>query len=82
MDDYLYEFLYFLQLPITDKIRIIAQKIYGADDVELLPEAQRKVELYTKQVCTSLCTAASFVLLHSSGISSSYRFTYKGACFL
>uniref|UniRef100_A0AAQ5ZFY5 C-1-tetrahydrofolate synthase, cytoplasmic n=1 Tax=Amphiprion ocellaris TaxID=80972 RepID=A0AAQ5ZFY5_AMPOC len=30
-------------------IRIIAQKIYGADDIELLPEAQHKVELYTKQ---------------------------------
>lgn len=42
-----------LQLPIADKIRIIAQKIYGADDIELLPEAQHKVELYTKQVCVS-----------------------------
>lgn len=56
--------MYPLQLPITDKIRIIAQKIYGADDVELLPEAQRKVELYTKQVCTSVssvvCFAAQF----------------------
>lgn len=41
------------QLPITDKIRIIAQKIYGADDVELLPEAQQKVDRYTKQVCNS-----------------------------
>lgn len=39
-----------LKLPIVEKIRIIAQKIYGADDVELLPEAQNKVELYTKQV--------------------------------
>jgi hypothetical protein len=42
------------QLPIADKIRIIAQKIYGADDIELLPEAQRKVELYTKQVSPPL----------------------------
>lgn len=42
------------QLPIVDKIRIIAQKIYGADDVELLPEAQNKVERYTNQVSTSL----------------------------
>ncbi|TRY54178.1 hypothetical protein DNTS_030453 [Danionella cerebrum] len=41
--------LYDVQLPIDDKIRIIAQKIYGADDIELLPEAQQKVELYTKQ---------------------------------
>ncbi|MEQ2157667.1 hypothetical protein GOODEAATRI_003979, partial [Goodea atripinnis] len=36
-------------LPISEKIRIIAQKIYGADDIELLPEAQHKVERYTKQ---------------------------------
>lgn len=62
----LFIFIFFLllfQLPITDKIRIIAQKIYGADDVELLPEAQRKVELYTKQVCNSLNTVICFVAL-------------------
>ncbi|KAM9777559.1 C-1-tetrahydrofolate synthase, cytoplasmic-like [Neosynchiropus ocellatus] len=44
-----FKFLYDLDLPIADKIRIIAQKIYGADDIELLPEAQQKVERYTKQ---------------------------------
>lgn len=44
-----FKFLYNLELSITDKIRIIAQKIYGADDIELLPEAQHKVERYTKQ---------------------------------
>ncbi|KAG8449349.1 hypothetical protein GDO86_016121 [Hymenochirus boettgeri] len=44
-----FTFLYDVQLPVADKIRIIAQKIYGADDIELLPEAQKKVELYTKQ---------------------------------
>ena len=38
------------QLPIEDKMRIIAQKIYGADDIELEPEAQKKIELYKKQV--------------------------------
>ncbi|TTC73829.1 C-1-tetrahydrofolate synthase, cytoplasmic [Bagarius yarrelli] len=35
-------------LPIADKIRMIAQRIYGAHEIELLPEAQHKVELYTK----------------------------------
>ena len=40
----------FYELPVEDKIRIIAQKIYGADDIELLPEAQHKAEVYTKQV--------------------------------
>ncbi|XP_035598622.1 C-1-tetrahydrofolate synthase, cytoplasmic isoform X3 [Oncorhynchus keta] len=44
-----FKFLYDVELPIADKIRIIAQKIYGADDIELLPDAQHKVELYTKQ---------------------------------
>nr|XP_058948550.1 C-1-tetrahydrofolate synthase, cytoplasmic-like [Pocillopora verrucosa] len=44
-----FKFLYDLQLPIEDKMRIIAQKIYGADDIELLPEAQKKVERYKKQ---------------------------------
>ncbi|XP_059504900.1 C-1-tetrahydrofolate synthase, cytoplasmic isoform X2 [Stegostoma tigrinum] len=44
-----FKYLYPLELPIVDKIRTIAQKIYGAADVELSPEAQNKVELYTKQ---------------------------------
>lgn len=44
-----FKLLYDTELPIEDKIRIIAQKIYGADDIELLPEAQKKVDLYSKQ---------------------------------
>ncbi|XP_034793577.1 C-1-tetrahydrofolate synthase, cytoplasmic isoform X3 [Pan paniscus] len=44
-----FQLLYDLKLPVVDKIRIIAQKIYGADDIELLPEAQHKAEVYTKQ---------------------------------
>lgn len=44
-----FKLLYDLKLPVEDKIRIIAQKIYGADDIELLPEAQHKAEVYTKQ---------------------------------
>lgn len=44
-----FRLLYDLKLPVADKIRIIAQKIYGADDIELLPEAQLKAEVYTKQ---------------------------------
>uniref|UniRef100_A0A4W3HCB8 formate--tetrahydrofolate ligase n=1 Tax=Callorhinchus milii TaxID=7868 RepID=A0A4W3HCB8_CALMI len=42
-----FQFLY--NLDVVEKIRIIAQKIYGAADVELSPEAQHKVELYTRQ---------------------------------
>ncbi|KAM8781321.1 C-1-tetrahydrofolate synthase, cytoplasmic [Rhynchonycteris naso] len=44
-----FRLLYDLKLPVEDKIRLIAQKIYGADDIELLPEAQHKAEVYTKQ---------------------------------
>ncbi|KFP67297.1 hypothetical protein N322_00554, partial [Cariama cristata] len=36
-------------LPIVEKIRIIAQKVYGAEDIELSPAAQSQVERYTRQ---------------------------------
>ncbi|XP_014060261.1 C-1-tetrahydrofolate synthase, cytoplasmic isoform X2 [Salmo salar] len=42
-------FLYDLEMPIDDKIRAIAKSMYGADDVELLPQAQQKVALFSKQ---------------------------------
>ncbi|CAG10709.1 unnamed protein product, partial [Tetraodon nigroviridis] len=60
-----FRFLYDLELPITDKIRTIAQKIYGADDIELLPEAQQKVERYSKQGFGSLpvCMAKTHLSL-------------------
>ncbi|XP_034015510.1 methylenetetrahydrofolate dehydrogenase (NADP+ dependent) 1b [Thalassophryne amazonica] len=60
-----FKFLYDLELPITDKIRIIAQKIYGADNIELLPEAQHKVVLYTKQGFNNLpiCMAKTHLSL-------------------
>lgn len=35
-------------------MRIIAQKIYGADGIELEAEAQKKIELYKKQVSYKL----------------------------
>ncbi|XP_005506427.2 C-1-tetrahydrofolate synthase, cytoplasmic [Columba livia] len=44
-----FKFLYNVELPIIEKIRLIAQQVYGASDIELLPEAQEKVTLYTKQ---------------------------------
>uniref|UniRef100_H2Z0I3 C-1-tetrahydrofolate synthase, cytoplasmic n=1 Tax=Ciona savignyi TaxID=51511 RepID=H2Z0I3_CIOSA len=44
-----FNFLYPLELGIYEKIETIAKKIYGADGIELLPAAQAKVELYTKQ---------------------------------
>lgn len=40
----------FLQLPIVEKIRTIAQAVYGAKDIELSAEAQSKIDRYTQQV--------------------------------
>jgi formyltetrahydrofolate synthetase len=43
-----FEFLYPLDWPIKKKIETIAVKIYGADGVDYSPEAEAKVELYTR----------------------------------
>jgi len=40
--------LYPLELSIKEKIETICKEIYGADGVEYSPEAEAKVELYTK----------------------------------
>ncbi|NXC66790.1 C1TM protein, partial [Anhinga anhinga] len=44
-----FKYLYSLELPIVEKIRIIAQKVYGAQDIELSPTAQSQVDCYTRQ---------------------------------
>ncbi len=44
-----FKFLYPLDWPIKKKIEIIATKIYGADGVSYSPEAEKKIDLYTKQ---------------------------------
>jgi methylenetetrahydrofolate dehydrogenase (NADP+)/methenyltetrahydrofolate cyclohydrolase/formyltetrahydrofolate synthetase len=43
-----FKFLYPLDLSIKEKIEIICREIYGADGVDYLPEAEAKVELYTR----------------------------------
>uniref|UniRef100_A0A671QRY4 formate--tetrahydrofolate ligase n=1 Tax=Sinocyclocheilus anshuiensis TaxID=1608454 RepID=A0A671QRY4_9TELE len=43
-----FQFLYNLQVR-PEKIRTIAQKVYGADDIELSPEAQAKIDHYNQQ---------------------------------
>jgi len=43
-----FEFLYPLDWPIKKKIETIATKIYGADGVDYMPEAEKKIELYTR----------------------------------
>jgi formyltetrahydrofolate synthetase len=43
-----FKFLYPLDIPIKDKIEIIATKVYGADGVDYTSAAESKVKLYTK----------------------------------
>lgn len=43
-----FEFLYPLDWSIKKKIETIATKIYRADGVDYSPEAEKKIELYTK----------------------------------
>jgi len=43
-----FQFLYPLEWSIKQKIEKICKDIYGADGVEYSPEAEKKVELYTK----------------------------------
>jgi formyltetrahydrofolate synthetase len=41
-----FNFLYPLDLPIKEKIKVIATKVYGASDVEFQPDAEKKIKLY------------------------------------
>jgi methylenetetrahydrofolate dehydrogenase (NADP+)/methenyltetrahydrofolate cyclohydrolase/formyltetrahydrofolate synthetase len=43
-----FKFLYPLDISIKEKIEIICKEIYGADGVEYSPEAEAKIELYTR----------------------------------
>ncbi len=43
-----FKFLYPLDIPIKEKIETICREIYGADGVDYSPEAETKIELYTK----------------------------------
>jgi formate--tetrahydrofolate ligase len=40
------EFVYPDEMPVREKIGAIARRIYGADGVDILPEAERKLELF------------------------------------
>ncbi|HMM29076.1 MAG TPA: formate--tetrahydrofolate ligase [Aggregatilineaceae bacterium] len=43
-----FRFLYPLELPIKQKIEIIAREIYGADGVEYYPLAEKQIERYER----------------------------------
>ncbi|XP_034435067.1 monofunctional C1-tetrahydrofolate synthase, mitochondrial [Hippoglossus hippoglossus] len=44
-----FQFLYDREMPIAEKIRTIAQRVYGADDIELSPAAEAKIDYYNQQ---------------------------------
>uniref|UniRef100_A0AAY4D3C9 C-1-tetrahydrofolate synthase, cytoplasmic n=1 Tax=Denticeps clupeoides TaxID=299321 RepID=A0AAY4D3C9_9TELE len=44
-----FNFLYSLEIPVQEKITVIAQKMYGAKDVVLSTKAMEKVTLFTGQ---------------------------------
>ncbi len=44
-----FRFLYPLEMSIKDKIETIVREMYGGSGVEYLPEAEKKIELYTRQ---------------------------------
>ncbi|XP_022053923.2 monofunctional C1-tetrahydrofolate synthase, mitochondrial [Acanthochromis polyacanthus] len=60
-----FQFLYNTEMPIVEKIRTIAQKVYGADDIELSPEAKSKTDYYNQQGYGSLpiCMAKTHLSL-------------------
>ncbi len=43
-----FKFLYPLDMSIKDKIETIAKEVYGADGVDYLPEAEEKIQEYTR----------------------------------
>ncbi|KAF2366646.1 Formate-tetrahydrofolate ligase FTHFS [Trinorchestia longiramus] len=62
-----FRFLYDLSLPIEEKIRTISQKIYGAADISINPEAQEQIDRYKKQGFNDLpiCMAKTHLSLTS-----------------
>uniref|UniRef100_A0A672IBM4 formate--tetrahydrofolate ligase n=1 Tax=Salarias fasciatus TaxID=181472 RepID=A0A672IBM4_SALFA len=60
-----FQFLYHSEMPIVEKIRTIAQRVYGADDIDLSLEAQTKIDYYNQQGYGSLpiCMAKTHLSL-------------------
>lgn len=60
-----FQFLYALDQPIVAKIEKIARCMYGADGIDILPEAQAQIDTYTRQGYTHLpiCMAKTHLSL-------------------
>ena len=74
-----FQFLYPLELSIKEKIELICKEIYGADGVDYEPEAEAKVELYTRLGFDKLplCMAKTHLSLSHNpdwkGVPKGYR---------
>jgi formyltetrahydrofolate synthetase len=74
-----FEFLYPLNISIKEKIEIICKEIYGADGVDYMPEAEKKIELYTRLGFDNLplCMAKTHLSLSPNpelkGVPKGYR---------
>ena len=44
-----FKFLYDVERPIAEKIETIAREMYGADGIDISPEAQAQIDTYTRQ---------------------------------
>ena len=73
-DNDFFRFLYDVTQPIENKIETIAQRIYGADGIEISPEAQAAIDRYKKQGFNNLpiCMAKTHLSLSADA-------TKKGA---
>lgn len=75
--------LYPDELPIKEKIKVLVTQIYGADDVEYLPEAERKIKLYTELGFGSLpiCMAKTHLSYSHNpdwkGVPKGYKFPIR-----
>jgi len=74
-----FKFLYPLEASIKEKIETIATKIYGADGVDYLPEAEAKIKLFTEQGLDKLplCMAKTHLSLSADpslkGVPKGFR---------
>lgn len=68
-----FNFLYPLELGIKEKIEIICKTVYGADGVEYLPEAEKKIETYTR-----LGFAGLPICMAKTHLSLSHNPAWKG----
>jgi formyltetrahydrofolate synthetase len=74
-----FKFLYPLDASIKEKIETICKEIYGADGVDYLPDAEAKIDLYTKLGFDNLplCMAKTHLSLSHDpslkGVPKGYR---------